>query len=341
VEEGFRTIADAVKLPDRKQSKADIPHLVYNWLSSEQNGRWTMVLDSADDGDVFDGPTSGDTCNGKPFKDYLPQSRNGSIIITTRNKDLARRLTGSDKNILEVGAMAPADALLLLEKKSGPLSDVDTSLELVQVLDCVPLAISQAAAYIQARAPRSSVEKYLAEFREGERKRARLLGYDGGDLRRDGSASNAVLTTWQISFEYIRGKRPSAAELLSLMSFFDRQGIPESLLKSSRDAQESDEEEDSDKKEDSKSDRLFDSEFDSESDGGGGEAEDTFEEDVGMLRDYCLVSVNKDGDVFEMHRLVQLSMRRWLKHMGYRRSSSSSSWDGWLMPSRRGIIATG
>ncbi len=59
----------------------------------------------------------------------------------------------------------------------------------------------------------------------------RLLEYDAGDLRRDGGASNSVLTTWRISFDYIRLKRPSAADLLALMSFFDRQGIPEWILK--------------------------------------------------------------------------------------------------------------
>src|SRR4051812_31837462 len=89
VEEGFRTIADTVKLPGRHQPKADIPQLVYGWLSNERNGRWIMILDSADDSDVFLGPNSGDARNQRPFATYLPQSRNGSIVITTRNKDLA------------------------------------------------------------------------------------------------------------------------------------------------------------------------------------------------------------------------------------------------------------
>jgi len=35
-------------------------------------------------------------------------------------------------------------------------------------------------------------------------------------------ASNVILTTWQISFDYIGSKRQSATDLLSLMSFFDR-----------------------------------------------------------------------------------------------------------------------
>ncbi|KAK3357871.1 hypothetical protein B0T25DRAFT_517237 [Lasiosphaeria hispida] len=303
VKEGFRTIADAVKLPGRNQSNADIPQLVYGWLSNERNGRWVIIIDSADDRDVFYAVSDGR--EGKPLASYLPQSRNGSILITTRDKNLAFRLTGSHKNIIEVGPMVPDDALLLLEKKLGPVSNVDTARDLVHALGFVPLAISQAAAYIQARLPMSSVEKYLAEFRKSERKRAQLLGHDAGDLRRDGGASNAILTTWQISFDHIRSQRPSAADLLSLMSFFDRQGIAPSLLKSV-DA------------ECVPQVTRFDALEDSGPESGvsGDEADDGIEDDVAMLRDFCLVATNKDGSALEMHRLVQLSMRNWLEADG-------------------------
>ena len=85
----------------------------------------------------------------------------------------------------------------LLRKRLGSFSNEDVAADLVRALDYIPLAISQAAAYIQAREPRSSLQKYLAEFRESERKKAWLLGHDAGDLRRDRGASNAILTTWQ------------------------------------------------------------------------------------------------------------------------------------------------
>jgi hypothetical protein len=85
VEEGFRALADAVKLPGRNQPKANVPQLVYGWLSNERNGRWTMILDSADDRDVFYHPASGNARKERRYATYLPQSRNGSIIITTRD----------------------------------------------------------------------------------------------------------------------------------------------------------------------------------------------------------------------------------------------------------------
>ncbi|KAK0744820.1 hypothetical protein B0T21DRAFT_380952 [Apiosordaria backusii] len=306
VEEGFRTIADSVKLAGRNQPKANIPQLVYAWLSNERNGRWVMILDSADDCD----------------------SRNGSIIITTRNKDLARRLISRTQNIIEVGPMTQRDALTLLEKRLGSLSDLDVATKLVQALDFVPLAISQAAAYIQARAPRSSPEKYLAEFHKSEGKKSRLLEHDAGDIRRDGGASNAIFRTWQISFDYIRSKRRSAADLLSLMSFFDRQGIPGWVLKPPRVTKEEipgrclDEAGDTDFDDGSSAtDGATDGDIDGATDDGLTDdspdiTDDGFEDDVAMLRDYCLIATYEMVDEFEMHSLVQLSMRRWLEVFG-------------------------
>jgi len=107
---------------------------------------------------------------------------------------LARRLTGNNKNIFDIGPIVQADVLSLLEKKLGSLLDMNTAIELVRILDYVPLAINQAAGYIRVRAPRSSPEKYLGEFQESERKKIKLLRYDDGDFQRDRNASNTILT---------------------------------------------------------------------------------------------------------------------------------------------------
>ncbi|KAK4640934.1 hypothetical protein QC761_0097040 [Podospora bellae-mahoneyi] len=333
VEDGFRTIANTVKLAGRNEPKANIPQLVYSWLSNERNGRWIIILDSADDRDVFynaniaHGTTSGNERERRPFATYLPQSQNGSIIVTTRNRDLAFRLTGRRQNIIEVGPMAQTDALTLLEKKLGSPADLEVAADLVQALDLIPLAISQAAAYIQARAPRSSPEKYLAEFRKSEHRKSSLLQYDAGDLRRDEGASSAVLITWQISFDYIRSKRPSAADLLSLMSFFDRQGIPGWVLKPPRVTKEEipgrclygarDTDVDNGR---SVTDGAAYGNMDGDTDGdltddSADTTDDGFEDDVAILRDYCLIATTK-MDEFEMHGLVQFSTRKWLEQAG-------------------------
>ncbi|KAI0398797.1 P-loop containing nucleoside triphosphate hydrolase protein [Xylaria palmicola] len=300
VEEGLRSIADAVKISGRNQPGADVPQLVYQWLQNERNGWWLMVLDSADNIDVFYNTqaTARQAGEGgrKPLSAYLPQSSNGSILVTTRNRHLAYRLTGSYNDIIDVGPMDQEHALELLIKKSHEGADTDTATRLVEALEYMPLAISQAAAYIQRRAPRTSISNYLEEFRRSERKRSSLLNQDSGDLRRDESAKNSVITTWQISFDHIRLKRRSATDLLCLMSFFDRQGIFEWLIRPHDQSQ---------------SDRA-DTDKESVSSSDDTDTEEMFEKDVEMLRDYCLVQTNEKGDVFEMHGLVQLSTRKWL-----------------------------
>ncbi|KLO97530.1 Uncharacterized protein Y057_8853 [Fusarium fujikuroi] len=306
--EGFKSIADNVKLMGRNRPDANILQLVFNWLSKVRNGKWLLVLDSADDSNVFLHSTGGNNNNGRKLVEYLPQSANGSILVTTRNKDLAFRLTGTFQAIHEIGPMTQEEALKLLENKLGTLSDANTAVDLVKSLDLVPLAISQAAAYIQMRAPRTSLVQYLDEFRQSESKRVKLLGHDTGDLRRDlrqeGGASNAILTTWQVSFDHIRSRRPSATDLLSLMSFFNRQGIPESLLMPAENSYNT-----------AQSINSKDM-TDSDSKGSGDETGNGFEDDLAILRDYCLIMMSDDASTFEMHGLVQLAMRRWLKAQG-------------------------
>jgi tetratricopeptide (TPR) repeat protein len=288
-EEGYGTIAERVGLPGWNEPKADILGLVSAWLSDEDNGRWVMIIDNADDTDVLFKPVDGRTETNSTFgprlgsrslSDYIPQSTHGSVVITSRSRDVAYMLTGRTRDILDVAPMDPDTSVVLLRKKLEDDTRDEDLISLVRSLDGMPLAITQAAAYINQRAPRMTTSKYLEELGRSDTDRAKLLQRDLGDPRRDGRASNSIITTWHVSFMYIRQARASAARLLALMSLFDREAIPEYLLYGYR--EESDVDED-------------------------------FEDDIDMLRSYYLVGVSKGDDMFEMHRLVQLSMKKWLE----------------------------
>jgi tetratricopeptide (TPR) repeat protein len=243
-----------------------------------------MILDNADDVEVLFHQDSDHSRAEVTYSlsDFLPQSPNGSIIVTSRNRDLAFRLIGRDSDIIKIMPMEEDHALALLRKKLPGNLDQSDAAELIQALDYFPLAITQAASYISQRAPRITVSRYLRELRSTDKDRATLLQKDAGDPRRDGRVSNSIITTFHISFEYIRKTRSSAARLLSLMSLFDRQGIPESLL-IHRYQEESD-------------------------------IEASFEDDISTLTSYSLVIVGVEGTEFEMHRLVQFSTKNWLEY---------------------------
>ncbi|KAJ3567733.1 hypothetical protein NPX13_g6665 [Xylaria arbuscula] len=306
-EEDFKRIADIAEIPGRDEPTANIFQLVYQWLQDERTCQWLIVLDSSDDLGVFydtddKGKQPASVAGAKkPLWTYLPQSSNGSILITTRSKELATRLTGSHRSVVEVGPMDEEQALELLAAKSGSQYNREDGIKLVNALECVPLAIGQAAAYIQERQPRMSVQRYLNKFQKNEQSQSSLLNHDSGDLRRDGSASNSVITTWQISFDYIRTIRPSAADLLSLMSFFDCQGIFDCLIEPIKDLNEEGDNEACSDDYSTATSETWDPEF---------------EEDVRILRNYCLIKTNEAGNIFEMHGLVQLSTKEWLEQHG-------------------------
>lgn len=96
--------------------------------------------------------------------------------------------------------------------------------------------------------------------------------------------------------------RPSAADLLSLMSFFDRQGVSENLLRVQGETQNDDSTSEITSKYDDNTNST--SELDTDHD---------FENDITTLRDFSFISHNKDDIVFTMHWLVQLTVRVWLK----------------------------
>jgi tetratricopeptide (TPR) repeat protein len=307
----IRDVADQLAIVERDDPKADILQLVKGRLQDPRNGKWLLVLDNADearyllqahDKDPERMRSGGTNVDGKRLFDYLPICSHGSVIVTTRSREMAAELV-DDIDIVTVQPMAEELALVLLERKLGPQTDGTTAKQLVAALEYMPLAVSQAAAYIKQRGPRSSVKRYLEAFEKSEKSRTSLLTVNLREHRRDTEATSSIILTWQISFEHIRQHRKSAADLLSLMSFFDNQGIPESILQVHHQPSSSTDHEPKQARSDG---------FDSADDSSELTGED-MEEDIIMLRDYSFISDSPDGMVFKMHRLVQLATRDWLK----------------------------
>lgn len=199
----------------------------------ERNGNWLMVLDNADDKSVFSNQVQEDASQKVGSDDdalnllsYLPQTSNGSILITSRNRDAAYRLLSTNENIIDVPLMdAQLAVSLLLNKLSEYKRSLDDRFELVELLDHLPLAITQASAYITRR------DIALSDYIKYSHENITILLEDMGDIRRDPTMKHSVILTWHISFNQIRRENESAAKLLSLMSVLERQDIPRFLIR--------------------------------------------------------------------------------------------------------------
>lgn len=297
--ESFRIIANRLRIPGRRDPNINILELVENWLQDERKGKWICILDNADD-DKF---LCSRSATGKALLEHIPRSQNGSTIITSRSREVALKMVNFE-DVIEVSPMENSEALELLRKvldqpEGNPESEQLVEVEqLVEELELMPLAIVQAGSFIRERGSRYSVTRYVQDFRENDREATKLLKKEPGHMNRDPEATNSILMTWQISFEHIHCTKRSAADLLSLMSLFDRQAIPYYLIKLQR-----------------KAGHTFNSEASQSSDEDTSESDEEpdLEDDIATLRNYSVISISNDGTFFTMHRLVQLTMWAWLK----------------------------
>ncbi|KAK3192040.1 hypothetical protein K4F52_002085 [Lecanicillium sp. MT-2017a] len=176
-EESYRSLADRLALPRRHDPKVNILTLVRDWLQRDDVASWLLILDNADDLDVFFSHKE-----ELPIASYLPKTINGKVLVTSRNLNVAEKLTGSHKAIKQVDTMGSNEALLLLQKKLTCGFDEDAAACLIRCLECIPLAVQQAAAYINRRC--ISIDTYIKRFQHSDKQQVKLLKHDGGDIRR-------------------------------------------------------------------------------------------------------------------------------------------------------------
>jgi hypothetical protein len=169
--------------------------------------KWNIILDNVDDYESIGKPiyrcqiglNNQPNALTKPLLEYIPRSQNGTIIITSRTKEVALKLVDDD-DLIEVKPMDKPEALELLQRKLSATKKIEVveSQQLVEELNILPLAIVQAASYIRNRAPRYSVFQYLADSQRSDQEATKLLQKDASFLDRDWEAKNSIMKTWQI-----------------------------------------------------------------------------------------------------------------------------------------------
>jgi hypothetical protein len=114
------------------------------------------------------------------------------MLITSRSVGEAAKLV-YDSEVVSVAPMREEEAIELLDRKLGR-PDPHGS-ELVRALRTIPLAVSQAAAFIRARGRRCSAQQYLHKMEESRQSRSSLLRGHISLPNRDREANNSVLLT--------------------------------------------------------------------------------------------------------------------------------------------------
>ena len=275
-EQVYLQIGHLLNIHGIAEKNADVKQLIKTRLSQESSGQWLLILDNADDIDVLYKKGYGDN-ESLALIDYLPSSRYGSIVFTTRNRKAAVKQAGG--NVVKVYEMDQADAKKILEKtliQKHILKENKATVKLLELLAYLPLAIVQAVAFINEN--EISISSYIALYENGEDEVIELLSKDFEDQGRyrDKDMKNPIATTWLISFNQISLQDRLAADYLSFMSCVVPQRIPESLLPPAQ-------------------------------------SKIKMTAAIGTLTAYSFITKREIEQTFDLHRLVHLATRNWMR----------------------------
>ncbi|KAK3345661.1 hypothetical protein B0H65DRAFT_509300 [Neurospora tetraspora] len=186
----------------------DIVEHVQEWLAKDDNVDWLLIFDNVD----LD-HTQGKIPGAYDIRKYLRSDHN-AVLITSRLSKLAQ--LGESKRI------ESADPDLMMD---------DDAQKLLHLLEGLPLALAQAAAYM------GELNLHVASYiRLYEQQWDELFQNTDSSLLDYGNRS--VWTTWTISFNAIETRDKNAGNLLRLWAFFDNREMWHSLLQVARNDQE-------------------------------------------------------------------------------------------------------
>ena len=231
--EAYKKIAQGLALPGWDDPDVPIMNLVTDWLN-QTTSPYLLILDNADDmlyywPNKYKSATDSDE-SATNLASHLPEKGgSGKVLITSRDSRIAGRLSKPNKPVA-LPHMNTEEAIELFRsdlEMHGFEATEEEMAKVVQALDCLPLAITQAASFIDENS--ISVAEYL-EALEGD-DAEEFLQEELDDSRRDEDSINSVFRSWKLSFEQISKQKPRAAEFLALLGMLDRQSIPKWLVK--------------------------------------------------------------------------------------------------------------
>jgi hypothetical protein len=195
----FTLLAGALDLPERTQTDpAAVVAAVHRWLAD--HSRWLLVFDNV--------------TRPEDVTSLFPQGGGGQVLVTSRWAAWREWATPLRLNVL-----SREEAVAFVRKRTGT-SDEQAAVALAEALGDLPLALAEAAAYIEQT--QVGLDDYLQLVQD---RAVELFG-----LRQPTGAHRRVATVWSLSLERVRQEAPAAEALLALCAFLAPEDIPRDLF---------------------------------------------------------------------------------------------------------------
>jgi hypothetical protein len=220
--QGYSGIAQKLDLAEWDSEKEDVKALVKQYMSTKGAGQWLLILDGVEN--ISLGPVG--------LVDYLPRSELCAIVFTTTSCDKAERL--ASQNTVELGELEPDTAQTMLENYLSvpvPQNEQQEATLLLKELSYLPLAIVQAAAYINARG--CTMREYRSQLEVQTEQALERCSQPCDNVSHEHSTRDPVATTLFISMDWIRRSNVIAVDSLLLAACVDQKDIPLDFLEAS------------------------------------------------------------------------------------------------------------
>jgi tetratricopeptide (TPR) repeat protein len=197
----FAALAQELKLPE--SSVADqglVIAAARRWL--ERNSGWLVIFDNV--------PVP------KDVEEYIPAAASGHVIVTSREPNW-----GGLGSRLPVSEMTSGEAIEFLLKRTQQ-EDLNAANALSQEVANLPLALEQAAGYIEATG--AGLDSYVTLFRS----RRRELW---SEERPPSDYKATVATTWSLAMENVRRDSSESGDLLNLCAYLAPDDVRLTLLR--------------------------------------------------------------------------------------------------------------
>ncbi|TLD07205.1 hypothetical protein PgNI_10384 [Pyricularia grisea] len=280
LDQGYHAVAEHLGKSKPGDKDVNIKKLVQSFLSEDSAHPWVLVFDNADDVNMWiDKPDGGSQQTSDRLMDYIPKHKKGRVIFTTRDRRVAVKL--ANQNVLEISKLTQSTAMEMLQnfliRKELVTSKPDDAKAILAWLTHLALAIAQAAAYINENG--ITLADYLTLIDCQEQDTIELLTEEFEDDARYSDMKNPIATTWLVSFQKIQQRDPLAADYMSFMACLDHKDIPQLLLPPGPSRKK---------------------EIDS----------------IGTLSAYSFITTRSEDGALDLHRLVHLVIRNWLRIKG-------------------------
>jgi Cdc6-like AAA superfamily ATPase len=218
IEQAYTEMAQRLGLSGGNNAKKE----VQTYLSQSTSGNWLLIFDNADDENIW-------FTNDNALQAFIAENEHGRTLFTSRNQQLAVDLT--DSNVVPLPEYDINTGLEFLQQslqKNDLLKDHDTAVQFLEQLMLLPLAITQAVAYINKN--QITLPTYIRLLERQESDIIEVLSEDFKDKWRYKDVQNPVATTWWISFQQIQQSSQLAAEYLTFMACINPRNIPQCML---------------------------------------------------------------------------------------------------------------